>query len=75
MMVLIQLRSDITDIDGQEDDEYDDGDNFVVSKTSKMFDMKRSVEQRLHCSKAGGTNGDGDTKPWIYSICVCVYVC
>lgn len=71
--VSIQLNSDITDIDDQEDDEYDDNDDYFGSKMSKMFDIKTSVQQRLHCSKARGTKGDSDTKPWIYS--VCVYLC
>lgn len=74
MTVLIQLNSDITDIDDQEDDEYDDDDGCVGSKMSKMFDIKRSVEQQLHCSKARGPKGDSDTKPWIYSVCVCTCV-
>lgn len=74
MTVLIQLNSDITDSDDQDDDEYDDDDDYFGSKMSKTCDVKRSVEQRLHCSKARGTKGDSDTKLWIYSVCVCTCV-
>lgn len=73
MTVLIQLNSD-TDEDGQEDDEYDGDGDCVGKEMSKMGDRKRSVEQRLHCSKARGTDGGSDTKPWIYTVCVCTCV-
>lgn len=72
MTGLIQLNSNITDVDDQEDDKYDDNDFYVGIKMSKMCDVKRLVEERLHCSKARGTKGDSDAKPWIYSVvCVC----
>lgn len=45
MTVLIQLNSDTTDEDDQEDDEYDGDDDCVGREMSKMGDGKRSVEQ------------------------------